>query len=143
MSEAPNVYDAEPIPAEARAEIDRMLQNGDLFRYTSADASPVALLESEFAALMGAKFALAVSSCSAALFLSLKALQLPRDAKVLIPAFTFAAVPSAVVHAECQPILVEVSDNYRVDMDDFAARLDNDIKAVIISHMRGHTSRWR
>ncbi|MCK4713837.1 MAG: aminotransferase class I/II-fold pyridoxal phosphate-dependent enzyme, partial [Marinosulfonomonas sp.] len=140
MSEAPNVYDAEPIPAEARAEIDRMLQNGDLFRYTSADASPVALLESEFAALMGAKFALAVSSCSAALFLSLKALQLPRDAKVLIPAFTFAAVPSAVVHAECQPILVEVSDNYRVDMDDFAARLDDDIKAVIISHMRGHTS---
>jgi len=140
MSKAPNVYDAEPIPAEARAEIDRMLQSGDLFRYTSAEASPVALLEAEFAEMMGAKFALAVSSCSAALFLSLKALRLPRDAKVLIPAFTFAAVPSAVVHAECQPILVEVGDNYRVDMDDFAARLEDDIKAVIISHMRGHTS---
>ena len=140
MSKAPNVYDAEPIPAEARAEIDRMLQSGDLFRYTSAEASPVALLEAEFAELLGAKFALAVSSCSAALFLSLKALRLGRDAKVLIPAFTFAAVPSAVVHAECQPILVEVGDNYRVDMADFEARLDDDIKAVIISHMRGHTS---
>lgn len=140
MSKAPNVYDAEPIPAEARAEIDRMLQTGDLFRYTSAQASPVALLEAEFAELLGAKFALAVSSCSAALFLSLKALRLGRDAKVLIPAFTFAAVPSAVVHAECQPILVEVGDNYRVDMADFEARLDDDIKAVIISHMRGHTS---
>jgi dTDP-4-amino-4,6-dideoxygalactose transaminase len=140
MSEAPNVYDAEPIPAAARAEIDRMLQSGDLFRYTSADASPVALLEQEFAELLGARFALAVSSCSNALFLSMKALGLPRDAKVLIPAFTFAAVPSSVVHAECQPILVEVADNYRVNMDDFAAKLTGDIQAVIISHMRGHTS---
>jgi hypothetical protein len=59
---------------------------------------------------------------------------------VLIPAFTFAAVPSAVVHANCQPVLVEVAENYRIDIDDFAAKLDDDISAVIISHMRGHTS---
>jgi dTDP-4-amino-4,6-dideoxygalactose transaminase len=37
----------------------------------------VALLETEFAELLGARYALAVSSCSAALFLSLKALDLP------------------------------------------------------------------
>jgi perosamine synthetase len=137
---APNVYDAEPIPAAARAEIERLLTSGDLFRYTAAEGSPVALLETEFAELMGSRYALAVSSCSAALFLSLKALDLPRDARVLIPAFTFAAVPSAVVHADCVPVLCEVGDNYRIDMDDFAARLDDDIAAVLISHMRGHTS---
>ena len=136
---APNVYDAEPIPDAARAEIDRLLASGDLFRYTAPEGAPVALLEQEFADLMGAKYALAVASCSAALFLSLKALDLPRGAKVLIPAFTFAAVPSAVVHADCVPVLVEVGDNYRVDMADFAAKLD-DAQAVMISHMRGHTS---
>jgi len=138
--QAPNVYNAEPIPEAARAEIDRLLSSGDLFRYTAPENSPVALLEEEFAQFMGTKYALAVSSCSAALFLSLKALGLPRDARVLIPAFTFAAVPSAVVHAECKPILVEVGANYRVNMDDFAAKLTPDTKAVIISHMRGHTS---
>ena len=136
---APNVYDAEPIPEAARAEIDRLLASGDLFRYTAPEGAPVALLEQEFADLMGAKYALAVASCSAALFLSLKALDLPRGAKVLIPAFTFAAVPSAVVHADCVPVLVEVGDNYRVDMADFEAKLD-DAQAVMISHMRGHTS---
>ena len=136
---APNVYDAEPIPAAARAEIDRMLASGDLFRYTAPADSPVALLEQEFAELLGARYALAVSSCSAALFLSLKALDLPRGAKVLIPAFTFAAVPSSVVHAECEPVLVEVGENYRVDMADFAAKLPQ-AQAVMISHMRGHTS---
>ena len=136
---APNVYDAEPIPEAARAEIDRLLSSGDLFRYTAPEGAPVALLEAEFAALMGSRYALAVSSCSAALFLSLKALDLPRGAKVLIPAFTFAAVPSAVVHADCTPVLVEVGENYRVDMDDFAAKLPA-ADAVLISHMRGHTS---
>ena len=135
----PNTYDAEPIPAAARQEIEAMLQSGDLFRYTS-DNSPVALLEQDFAALMGAKYALAVASCSAALFLSLKALNLPRGAKVLIPAFTFAAVPSAVVHADCTPVLVEVGDNYRIDLDDFETKLTSDISAILISHMRGHTS---
>jgi len=136
---APNVYDAESIPEAARAEIDRLLRSGDLFRYTAPSDSPVALLETEFAALQGARYALAVSSCSAALFLSLKALDLPKGAKVLIPAFTFAAVPSSVVHAECVPILVEVGDNYRVDMADFATKLP-EADAVLISHMRGHTS---
>jgi perosamine synthetase len=136
---APNVYDAEPIPDAARAEIDRLLTSGDLFRYTAPEGAPVALLEAEFAEMMGARYALAVSSCSAALFLALKALDLPKGAKVLIPAFTFAAVPSSVVHAECVPVLVEVGANYRVDMADFAAKLP-DAAAVMISHMRGHTS---
>lgn len=141
MTLAPNVYDAESIPEAARAEIDRLLQSGDLFRYTAPEDAPVALLEREFAEFMGVKYALCVSSCSAALFLSLKALGLPRDAKVLIPAFTFAAVPSSVVHADCQPVLCEVGDNYRVNLDDFKIKLETgDIKAVIISHMRGHTS---
>jgi dTDP-4-amino-4,6-dideoxygalactose transaminase len=136
---APNVHDAEPIPEAARAEIDRLLLSGDLFRYTAPEGAPVALLEAEFAALLGSRFALAVSSCSAALFLSLKALDLPRGARVLIPAFTFAAVPSSVVHAECVPVLVEVGPDYRVDLADFAAKLP-EAQAVMISHMRGHTS---
>jgi dTDP-4-amino-4,6-dideoxygalactose transaminase len=136
---APDVHQSEPIPEAARSEIERLLTSGDLFRYTAPEGAPVALLEQEFADLLGARYALAVASCSAALFLSLKALDLPRGAKVLIPAFTFAAVPSAVVHADCVPVLVEVGENYRVDMADFEAKLDG-AAAVMISHMRGHTS---
>lgn len=139
-TQAPNVYDAEPIPAAAREAVEQLLSSGDLFRYTAAKDAPVSLLEQDFAEMMGSRFALAVASCSAALFLSLKALDLPRGAKVLIPAFTFAAVPSAVVHADCTPVLVEVADNYRIDMADFEAKLTDDIQAILISHMRGHTS---
>ena len=137
---APRVYDAEAIPDAARAEIDALLASGDLFRYTAETDSPVAKLEREFAAFMGVPFALAVNSCSSALFLSLKALGIEPGGKVLTPAFTFAAVPSAIVHAGCEPVLVEVAENYRIDVDDFEAKLSADVKAVMISHMRGHTS---
>jgi dTDP-4-amino-4,6-dideoxygalactose transaminase len=140
MSKLPDVHAAEPIPARVMEEIERLMQSGDLFRYTAPSHAPATLLETEFATMMGKRYALAVSSCSAALFLALKSLGLPRDARVLIPGFTFAAVPSSVVHAECRPVLCEVGENYRIDLRDFRTKMDEDISAVIISHMRGHTS---
>jgi len=140
MSPLPDVHAAEAIPDRVMADIHALLQSGDLFRYTAPKDAPVSLLEAEFAQVMGLRYALAVSSCSAALFLSLKALGLPRDARVLVPGFTFAAVPSAVVHADCVPVLCEVGENYRIDLADFEAKLGDGIVAVIISHMRGHTS---
>ncbi|MEL6915767.1 MAG: aminotransferase class I/II-fold pyridoxal phosphate-dependent enzyme [Pseudomonadota bacterium] len=138
MTEFPDVHQAEPIPESARAEIAALMESADLFRYTSEN-SPVSRLEESFAARMGTNYAVAVSSCSAALFISLKALGLAPGARVLIPAFTFAAVPSSVVHAECMPVLVECGDNYRIDLADFEAKLPG-ADAVLISHMRGHTS---
>ena len=140
MKNAPNTYDAEPIPASARKKIDDLLSSADLFRYTNPNKAAVPALELEFASMIGSSFALAVSSCSAALFLSMRALDLPPNAKVLIPAFTFAAVPSAVVHAGCRPVLVEVDDSYRINLDDFHAKLAEGADAILISHMRGHTS---
>lgn len=139
-SNAPRLYDAESIPAAARAEIEVLLASGDLFRYTAEEDSPVSRLEREFAEFMGVPFALAVNSCSSALFLALKALGAPAGAQVLTPAFTFAAVPSAIVHAGCVPVLVDCGTNYRIAMDDFVAKLTDDVAAVVISHMRGHTS---
>ncbi len=135
----PDMHSAEPIPQAAVEDVMKLLQSGDLFRYTATSGAPVSLLEDEFATMMGVKYALAVSSCSAALFLSLKALDLPVGARVLIPGFTFAAVPSSVVHAECVPVLCEVGDNYRININDFADKLPS-VDAVIVSHMRGHTS---
>jgi dTDP-4-amino-4,6-dideoxygalactose transaminase len=137
---APSVHDAEAIPEEARSEIDALLTSGDLFRYRTESDSAVAKLEREFAEFMSIPFALAVNSCSSALFLSLKAIGMAPGDKVLVPAFTFAAVPSAVVHAGGEPILVEVAENYRIDLRDFEAKLSHGAKVVVVSHMRGHTS---
>ena len=138
MVNIPNVKDAEPIPEKALADISRLMNNGDLFRYNS-EGSPAEKLEVEFARAMGTRYALAVSSCSAALFLALKSLDLPNGARVLMPAFTFAAVPSSVVHANFIPVLCECGDDYRIDLNDFRKKIKK-ADAVLISHMRGHTS---
>jgi len=137
-----SVYDAEPIPASSREEVDALLSTGDLFRYTAPQGqeTPVTRLETEFAEFMGAKYALALNSCSSSIFLALRSLGIKPGEKVLIPAFTFAAVPSAVVHAGAVPVLVEVASNYRLNMADFEAKLALNPAAVVISHMRGHTS---
>ena len=138
VADIPNVIAAESIPIEAMEEINKLMKNGDLFRYTSEN-SAVKRLEDAFAKKIGANYALAVSSCSAALFLSMKALSLPASASILIPAFTFAAVPSAIIHAGCIPILCECGEDYRIDLQDFKLKIGL-ADAVLISHMRGHTS---
>ena len=138
MVDIPNVKDAEPIPSQVMSEIIDLMNNGDLFRYNSA-GSAAHKLEIEFSKVMGARYSLAVSSCSAALFLALKSLNLSRNARVLMPAFTFAAVPSSVIHADFIPVLCECGDDYRIDLMDFKEKIKN-ADAVLISHMRGHTS---
>lgn len=138
LAPVPDLLAAEPIPEAGMTEVLRLLRSGDLFRY-AAEGSPVALLEAEFGALLGARYALAVSSCSAAIFLTLRALDLQPGARVLLPAFTFAAVPSAVVHAGATPVLVECGDDLRLDVEDLARKLPG-AAALLISHMRGHTS---
>tara|TARA_B100001057_G_scaffold462150_1_gene514847 strand:+ start:1016 stop:2194 length:1179 start_codon:yes stop_codon:yes gene_type:complete len=138
LNNIPNTNQADPIPESARLEVDELLSTGDLFRYTN-DQSAVSNLEQNFAVKIGSSYALAVSSCSAALFLALKALNLGEKARVLIPAFTFGAVPSAVVHANCIPVLCECGMDYRIDIDDFLSKLES-VDVALISHMRGHTS---
>lgn len=142
MANKRSVYDAEPIPESAREVIDGLMETGDLFRYTAAADKPsqVTLLEKEFAAFMGSKYALALNSASSAIYLSMLTVGVKPGDQVLIPAWTFAAVPSAVVNAGALPVLVEVGANLRIDMADFEAKLNGNIKAVVISHMRGHTS---
>ena len=138
MVDIPNVKDAEPIPSQVMSEIKDLMNNGDLFRYNS-EGSAAHKLEIEFSKVMGVRYSLAVSSCSAALFLALKSLNLPRNARVLLPAFTFAAVPSSVIHADFIPVLCECRDDYRIDLIDFKEKIRT-ADAVLISHMRGHTS---
>ncbi|MGB4834373.1 MAG: aminotransferase class I/II-fold pyridoxal phosphate-dependent enzyme [Candidatus Moraniibacteriota bacterium] len=129
----------EAIPEAAEASMNQYLRSGQLFRY-SEGISEVARLENDFADYMGMRFALAVNSCSSAIFLSLLSVGVRPGDKVIVPAFTFGAVPSAVVHTGATPVLVEVGDNYRVDIEDFRKKMNVGIKAVVISHMRGHTS---
>jgi len=67
-----------------------------------------AAFEEEFASWLGAVDAVAVSSCTAGIELSLRAMRLAPRSRVLVPAITFCGVVGAVQHAGHLAVLVDV-----------------------------------
>lgn len=118
-----------------------VLRSGWLHRYgeTMGDASEAALLEAEFAALVGSRYAVAVNSCGSAMFLALLCTDVRPGDRVLMNAFTLAPVPGAIAHAGAEPVLVEVTPDLVIDLDDLAAKAaTSGARHLLLSHMRGH-----
>ncbi len=143
---------ANAIPEDGIKHAVELMKNGMLYRYgevdeqaNSADApyadkSEVSKLELEFGRYTGHKYVVAVNSCGSAMFISLKAMGIQPGDKVFTNAFTFTAVPSSIVHACAEPVYVECTDQYIIDMAHFEQQIKQqpDVKYFIVSHMRGH-----
>ena len=132
----------DPIPAEEIERAVAIMRTGKLFRYSDnrPDESEVALLERDFASYLGVHYALAVNSCSAAIELALLACGVAPGSKVLVPGFTFTAVPSAIVILHAIPVFVECTEDYRLDIDDLRRKITAETSVLLLSHMRGHIS---
>lgn len=132
----------EPIPQEGINRATAIMRTGNLFRYagSSPEDSEVALLERDFAGYLGVRYALAVSSCTQAIELALIASGLTAGDKVLVPGFTFTAVPSAIVILGATPVFVECTDDLRLDIDDLRRKISDETNVLLLSHMRGHMS---
>jgi len=112
----------EPISEEGIAAAVKVLRSGRLHRYNTErdELSEVSLLEREFAAYQGSRYALACSSGGYALQIALRAAGLRADEPVLTNAFTLAPVPGAVVNAGGRVVLVETTMDlvpYLVDLE--------------------------
>ncbi|MGI0128692.1 MAG: DegT/DnrJ/EryC1/StrS family aminotransferase, partial [Thermoplasmata archaeon] len=123
------------ISAEARAASARVLASGWI-----TTGPEVLEFEREFAELVGAEHAIAVASCTAAIEISLRALHLPRGAKVLTSTMTFCGAVHAIVHAGLEPILVDV--NARTLMPDAETVADavhrvGPVDAMVVIHFGG------
>ena len=135
-------HKADPIPHEAIERVVKILKSARLFRYSASNPSEseVALLEKDFAEYLGVKYALALNSCSSAIYLALICSNVKPGDKVLVPSFTFTAVPSSIIHVGAIPVLVECNDNFQIDLDDLERKMTPKTKVLLLSHMRGHTS---
>ena len=122
------------------SSVQKAISSKKLFRYQFKNIdSPVNDLEKTISNYVNTKFALGVSSATNAIFLSLKALNVNSSSKVLIPAFTFTAVPSAVIQCGAEPVLVDITENYVIDLNDLEMKiLSSGAKYLLLSHMRGH-----
>ncbi|MEE3070503.1 MAG: aminotransferase class I/II-fold pyridoxal phosphate-dependent enzyme, partial [Pseudomonadota bacterium] len=129
----------DPIPAEGIAAATAVMQHGRLHRYNEAagETAEAALLEQEFAAYVGAEYALAVASGGYAICTALRAVGVKHGDPVLTNAFTLAPVPGAIAAVGGTPVYVEVTPDLVIDLDDLATKADQ-AKVLLLSHMRGH-----
>jgi len=99
------------------------------------------LLEAEraLAKYIGMKWCIGLNSGASAIYLAMKCSGLcEHGAPVLTNSFTFNAVPASIVHANCQPVLVECTSNYVIDLDDLLVKIrSSGSKVLVLSYMRG------
>ncbi|CAN5860340.1 aminotransferase class I/II-fold pyridoxal phosphate-dependent enzyme [soil metagenome] len=130
----------EPVPEAGVERAVELLRSGRLFRYgETGDAEhEAALLEEEFAALVGRRYCVAVSSGGAGLFLALRSLGVGPGDTVLLNAFTLAPVPGAVEHTGATTRLVDITPDLVIDLDDLERQAAAGARVLLLSHMRGH-----
>jgi perosamine synthetase len=123
------------ISEEAQSAAARVLASGWI-----TTGPEVVQFEREFAQLVEAEHAVAVASCTAAIEISLRALGLPRGAKVLTSTMTFCGAVHAIVHAELQPVLVDVNpETLMPDAETVAraVRASGPVDAMVVLHFAG------
>lgn len=94
--------------------------------------------EDDFAASVGARHAISVNSCTAAMHLALEAIGLKAGDEVITTPYTFAATAEVVRYFDAKPVFVDVepdSLNIRVDLIDRA--ITEHTKAIIPVHIAG------
>ncbi len=95
-------------------------------------------LECRFAEIVGAREAVAVSSGTAALFLSLHALGIGPGDEVVVPSLSFIASANAIVHCGATPIFAEVqAGSYNVTADTLEQAIGPRTRAVMVVHQLG------
>jgi dTDP-4-amino-4,6-dideoxygalactose transaminase len=93
--------------------------------------------EQEFAEYVGAKHAVAVNSCTAALHTSLAALGIGPGDEVIVPTLTFCATANVVVHLGATPVIVDVGRDFHISPEALCRAISPRTKAIVPVHYAG------
>lgn len=124
-----------------KAQVDEVVDTGVPFRFTGRrGVAPVKVstYEKEFAAKIGTRYALALSSGTAALECAIAALQIGPGDEVIMPAWTWHSDCTAVVRAGALPVFAEIDESFNLDPADIEARITPQTKAIIAVHLQGN-----
>ena len=96
--------------------------------------------EKAFAELHGVAEAVAVSSCTAGLHLSLAALGVGDGDEVLVPSLTFVATVNAILYVGATPVFVDIEslEHPHISLEDAKNKITAKTKAVIVMHYAGY-----
>jgi len=123
-------------PSVGRAEMEavqRPLTSGWL-----TQGPEVAAFEREFASFVGAPYACAVSNCTTALHLALRAVGVGPGDEVITVSHSFIATANAIRYCDALPVFVDVQpDTYNIDPQKIRLAVSSRTKAILVVHQLG------
>lgn len=130
------------IGEEERKEVNDVLESKYWFRYGSPTdptfKKKVYTLEQEFCRDFQVEHALATTSGTASLLVSLLALGIKPGDEVIVPAYTFVASYTSIIFAGGVPVLTEIDDSLTIDPDEIEKKITSKTKAIMPVHMLGN-----
>lgn len=128
-------YSLPLIGKEEIQEVTETLESGWLSK-----GPKVQQFEKEFAAFVGAKHAVAVNSCTAALFLALKAKGIGPGDEVITSPLTFSSTANTIIHTGATPVFADIDENtLNIDPVKLEAAVTPQTKAVVPVHFGGQS----
>lgn len=123
-----------PFIGEAEAEAARaVIRSGAL-----TQGRQVAAFESEFAAAVGAPYACAVSTCTAALHLALLAVGVQPGDQVVTVSHSFIATANSIVFCGATPVFVDIEpETFNINPELIANAITRRTKAILCVHQMG------
>jgi len=133
MSEHQVPFHVPDIGVEEISAVTEVLQSGWL-----TTGQKVRQFEERFAEHVGAEYAVATNSCTAALHVALEALGVQEGDEVIVPTMTFAATAEVVAYFKATPVLVDCDPiTLNLDVAALSAKITRRTKAVIPVHFAG------
>jgi perosamine synthetase len=106
--------------------------------WISSEGAFIKRFEELFSSTVGRKYGIAVSNGSAALDVSVTALNLKKGDQVIMPAFTIISCAAAVVRAGAEPVLVDSDPvTWNMDVTQLERKITDRTKAIMVAHIYG------
>src|SRR6266849_4134721 len=124
------------LPHITQAEIDEVV---DTLRSGWLTTGPkTKRFEREFAGRVGAPYAVAVNSATAAMHLALDAIELQPDDEVIVPVYTFTATAEVIVYFDARPVFVDVDPvTCNLDPSQLEKHITSRTRAIMVVHIAG------
>jgi perosamine synthetase len=107
--------------------------------WISSEGPYVGRFEEAWAAYCGARFGVAMTNGTAALYAAVAALRLEAGDEVIMPAFTIIGCAQAVLAAGATPVLVDAdARTWCMDVTQVASRIGPRTRAIMAVHIYGH-----
>ena len=124
---------------QERTQLEEVLESHNPFRFNNPlDKSKVALFENGCAQRMRTKYALAVTSGTAALHCAMAALEVGPGDEVILPAWTWYSCYNTILQVGALPVFAEIDKSFNIDPHDIEHLITPQTKVIMAVHLQGN-----